>query len=309
MKNILVTGGLGFIGSHTCVELINEGYVPVIIDNLSNSKVIVSERIEKITGIRPKVYVGDIRDEALLCDIIENDNIEAVIHFAGLKAVGESVKEPMMYYENNVGGTISLLRAMREKNVKNIVFSSSATVYGTPERIPIDEECKGTPTNPYGATKALIERILTDIAESDSSWNMMILRYFNPIGAHESGLIGEDPNGIPNNLVPYIARVANGHRRRYRCKGLYPCRGSCKRSYLCAQIDGKSEGRKYRESRDRVRILGSRHHQGILKSMRKRTSVCDRSQKARGHRSMLLGSDQGKETPGMVSRIRHRKNV
>ena len=210
MKNILVTGGLGFIGSHTCVELIGEGYNPVIVDNLSNSKELVAERIEKITGARPKVYIGDIRDEKLLCNVITDENIDAVIHFAGLKAVGESVKEPMKYYENNVGGTITLLRAMREHNVKNIVFSSSATVYGTPERIPIDEECKGTPTNPYGATKALIERILTDVAESDGEWNVMILRYFNPIGAHESGLIGEDPNGIPNNLVPYVAKVAIG---------------------------------------------------------------------------------------------------
>ncbi|MCR5651240.1 MAG: UDP-glucose 4-epimerase GalE [Lachnospiraceae bacterium] len=209
--SILVTGGTGFIGSHTSVELINAGYEPVIADNLFNSKELVVDRIEKIAGKRPKFYKADILDEEALENIFEKENIEAVIHFAGYKAVGESTEKPIEYYHNNIESTLTLCKVMRRHGVKKIVFSSSATVYGEPAFIPITEECPlGETTNPYGATKSMQERILTDIWKSDNEWRVMLLRYFNPIGAHESGLIGEDPKGIPNNLIPYVARVAAG---------------------------------------------------------------------------------------------------
>ncbi len=209
--SILVTGGTGFIGSHTAVELINAGYDPVIADNLFNSKEIVVDRIEKITGKRPKFYRVDILDEKALDGIFEKEDIGAVIHFAGYKAVGESTQKPIEYYHNNLESTLTLCRVMRKHGVKKIVFSSSATVYGEPAFIPITEDCPlGETTNPYGATKSMQERILTDIWRSDNEWKVMLLRYFNPIGAHESGLIGEDPKGIPNNLIPYVARVAAG---------------------------------------------------------------------------------------------------
>lgn len=210
---ILCTGGAGYIGSHTCVELLNEGYDVVVIDNLSNSSETALERVEQITGKKLTFYKGDIRDKDILEKIFSENEIDAVIHFAGLKAVGESVEKPLEYYENNIGGTLVLCDVMRSHGVKNIIFSSSATVYGDPAFIPITEECpKGSPTNPYGWTKSMLEQILTDIHTSDNEWNVVLLRYFNPIGAHESGLIGEDPKGIPNNLVPYIAQVAVGKR-------------------------------------------------------------------------------------------------
>ncbi len=209
--SILVTGGTGFIGSHTVVELINAGYDPVIADNLFNSKETVVDRIEKITGKRPRFYRVDILDEKALDEIFEKEDIEAAIHFAGYKAVGESTQKPIEYYHNNLESTLTLCRVMRKHGVKKIVFSSSATVYGEPAFIPITEECPlGETTNPCGATKSMQERILTDIWKSDNEWKVMLLRYFNPIGAHESGLIGEDPKGIPNNLIPYVARVAAG---------------------------------------------------------------------------------------------------
>lgn len=210
---ILCTGGAGYIGSHTCVELMNEGYDVIVIDNLSNSSEAALERVEQITGKKLTFYKGDIRDKDILEKIFSENEISAVIHFAGLKAVGESVEKPLEYYENNIGGTLVLCDVMRSHGVKNIIFSSSATVYGDPAFIPITEECpKGSPTNPYGWTKSMLEQILTDIHTSDNEWNVVLLRYFNPIGAHESGLIGEDPKGIPNNLVPYIAQVAVGKR-------------------------------------------------------------------------------------------------
>lgn len=208
---ILVTGGTGYIGSHTVVELINEGHDVVILDNLSNSDRKVVDRIEKITGSRPLFYEADILDKASLDRIFDKEGIEAVIHFAGLKAVGESVEKPLLYYENNISGTINLLKSMNEHSCKNIIFSSSATVYGTPAFVPITEECpKGTCTNPYGWTKSMIEQIMMDQCTADSEWNAVLLRYFNPIGAHESGTIGENPNGIPNNLMPYVTQVAVG---------------------------------------------------------------------------------------------------
>lgn len=208
---ILVTGGAGFIGSHTCVELIQAGYEVVIVDNLYNASEIVLDRIETITGSRPKFYQVDILDHEGLDKVFTEENIDSVIHFAGYKAVGESVRKPIEYYHNNVAGTLTLCDVMRNHGVKKIVFSSSATVYGDPAFIPITEKCpKGTTTNPYGETKSMLERILTDIWVSDNEWQVTLLRYFNPIGAHKSGIMGEDPKGIPNNLVPYVAQVAVG---------------------------------------------------------------------------------------------------
>ncbi len=211
--SILVTGGAGYIGSHTVVELLNQGEDVVIVDNLVNSSVKSLDGVEEITGKRPKFYECDIRDKAGLDAIFEKEDITACIHFAGLKAVGESVAKPWLYYENNINGTLVLLKSMEEHGVKNIVFSSSATVYGDPKEIPITENCpKGEITNPYGQTKSMLEQVLMDIQKADNEWNVVLLRYFNPIGAHESGLIGENPNGIPNNLMPYITQVAVGKR-------------------------------------------------------------------------------------------------
>ncbi len=207
---ILVTGGAGYIGSHTCVELLNEGYEVVVIDNLSNSSYVAIKRVEELTGKSISFYEGDILDEKILEKIFENERIESVIHFAGYKAVGESVAKPLMYYHNNVQGTVNLCKVMSKYNVKNIVFSSSATVYGVPKTVPITEEFPTSATNPYGRTKLMLEEILKDLYVSDNQWNIALLRYFNPIGAHESGCIGEDPKGIPNNLMPYVTQVAVG---------------------------------------------------------------------------------------------------
>ncbi len=206
---ILVTGGAGYIGSHTCVELLNEGFEVVVIDNFSNSKSSSLDAIKKITGKDFKFYEIDYLDKNALNKVFEENKIDAVINFAGFKAVGESVQKPIEYYTNNISGALNLLDVMRKHNVKKFVFSSSATVYGNPEKIPLTEDCKiGGTTNPYGTSKLFIEQILKDIYVSDNSWDIIILRYFNPVGAHESGLIGEDPKGIPNNLMPYIAKVA-----------------------------------------------------------------------------------------------------
>ncbi|MBR4530028.1 MAG: UDP-glucose 4-epimerase GalE [Lachnospiraceae bacterium] len=208
---ILVTGGAGFIGSHTVVELLQEGYDTVILDNLDNADERVLGRIERITGKKPVFYKGDIRDRAMLQRIFETERIESVIHFAGLKAVGESVSKPWEYYDNNITGTLTLVDEMRKHGVKNIIFSSSSTVYGDPDAVPVTEESpKKACTNPYGWTKSMLEQILSDIQHADPEWNVVLLRYFNPIGAHASGLIGENPNGIPNNLMPYITQVAVG---------------------------------------------------------------------------------------------------
>lgn len=211
--SILVAGGAGFIGSHTCVELLDAGYDVVVVDNLYNASPEALKRVEKITGKTVTFYEADILDREALNKIFDAHDIEAVIHFAGYKAVGESVQKPIEYYHNNMTGTLVLCDVMRNHGVKNIVFSSSATVYGDPAQIPITESCpKGQPTNPYGWTKSMLEQVLTDIHTSDPEWNVILLRYFNPIGAHKSGLIGEDPKGIPNNLVPYVAQVAVGKR-------------------------------------------------------------------------------------------------
>ena len=208
---ILVTGGAGYIGSHTVVELQSAGYDVVVVDNLCNSSEKALDRVSKITGKPVKFYKADILDREALNEVFDKEEIDSCIHFAGLKAVGESVAKPWEYYENNIAGTLTLVDVMRKHNVKNIIFSSSATVYGDPAMIPITEECpKGQCTNPYGWTKSMLEQILTDIQKADPEWNVVVLRYFNPIGAHKSGTIGENPNGIPNNLMPYITQVAVG---------------------------------------------------------------------------------------------------
>lgn len=208
---VLVTGGAGYIGSHTCVELLNNGYEVVVMDNLYNSNEKALERVEQITGKKVTFYNVDMLDREAMNEIFEKETIDSVIHFAGYKAVGESVRKPLEYYHNNITGTLNLCDVMRKHGVKNIIFSSSATVYGDPAFVPITEDCpKGQITNPYGQTKGMLEQILTDLHVSDPEWNVVLLRYFNPIGAHKAGIIGEDPKGIPNNLVPYIAQVAVG---------------------------------------------------------------------------------------------------
>ena len=215
MGTILVSGGTGFIGSHTCVELIKAGYDVAVFDNLSNSKEESLNRIEQICGVRPRFHFADMLDRTALERIFDKEDVSAVVHFAGLKAVGESVAKPWEYYHNNIVGTLTLVDVMRNHGCKTIVFSSSATVYGDPAFVPITEQCPlGTPTNPYGMTKSMQETILSDICKADPEWSVSLLRYFNPIGAHPSGLIGEDPNGIPNNLMPYITQVAAGKLER-----------------------------------------------------------------------------------------------
>jgi len=216
---VLVTGGAGYIGSHTSVELLNAGHEVVCIDNFMNSKYEAVKRVEQITGKKVKFYEGDIRDRAILDKIFTENKIDAVINFAGLKAVGESVAKPLEYYENNIEGLLILAFAMRDHGVKNLVFSSSATVYGKPESVPIREDFPLSTSNPYGSTKLFIEYMLKDLFKSDPTWNICILRYFNPVGAHESGMIGEDPKGIPNNLMPYIAQVAVGRLPRLNVFG------------------------------------------------------------------------------------------
>ena len=220
MSKILLTGGCGYIGSHIGVELIESGKEVVVLDNLSNSSKLILDRIEEITGTKPIFYEGDIRDTSLLIDILKNEDIESVIHLAGLKSVSESVNDPIAYYDNNVNGSLSLLKAMDEVGVKNLIFSSSATVYGDPDSMPIDESTpKGVCTNPYGWSKSMVEEILMDLSRADDSYKIVILRYFNPVGAHKSGLIGEVPTGIPNNLAPYVARVASGDLDHVRVYG------------------------------------------------------------------------------------------
>ena len=233
--NVLVLGGAGYIGSHTVVELLEKGYDCLIYDNLSNSKPEVINRIEKITGKRPRFIKGDILDNEALDKVFSENKFDCVINFAGLKAVGESVAKPLEYYQNNIAGAINVLNAMRKHNVFNFIFSSSATVYGTPKSVPVDETFPtGGTTNPYGTTKLFIEQILMDLYHADPRFNIAILRYFNPIGAHPSGLIGEDPNGIPNNLAPYITQVMVGKREKLTVFGDdYDTKdGTCIRDYI-----------------------------------------------------------------------------
>lgn len=211
MKKIMITGGAGYIGSHTAIELMKSGYEVIVFDNFCNSSPEAIKRVEKLAGATVPYYEGDIRDADTLSQVFEKEKPDAVIHCAALKAVGESVRKPLEYYQNNITGTLTLLDVMRNHHVKNIVFSSSATVYGAAEVMPITEECpKGQCTNPYGWTKSMMEQIMSDLQKADPEWNVILLRYFNPVGAHESGMIGEDPKGIPNNLMPYISQVAVG---------------------------------------------------------------------------------------------------
>lgn len=234
MKTILLTGGAGYIGSHTCILLFQAGYNVVIVDNLSNSYTEVFQRIEKICGKQPDFVHADIRNESALDKVFKDYDVYAVIHFAGLKAVGESVEKPLLYYRNNVEGSLCLFEQMNKHNVKRIIFSSSATVYGDPASLPITEEFPLSATNPYGKNKLMVEEILKDISYSDKDWHVVLLRYFNPVGAHESGLIGEDPNGIPSNLMPYVAQVAIGKLPHINVFGDdYPTRdGSGVRDYI-----------------------------------------------------------------------------
>lgn len=231
---ILVTGGAGYIGSHTCVELLNEGHEVSVVDNLYNSNIESIKRVKEITGRDLKFYKADIGDRNEMTRIFDENEFEAVIHFAGLKAVGESCEKPLEYFINNISGTLVMLDIMRKYNVKNIVFSSSATVYGNPETVPIKEDFPLSVTNPYGRTKLMLEEILQDLYKSDNEWNVTLLRYFNPIGAHKSGRIGEDPNGIPNNLLPYITKVAIGSLPQLNVFGNdYPTEdGTCIRDYI-----------------------------------------------------------------------------
>ena len=233
-SSILVTGGAGYIGSHTCVELLAAGITPVIVDNLVNSRREAVARIARIAGREPVFVEADVRDAAALDRVFADHAIDAVIHFAGLKAVGESVAQPLLYYDNNVHGTLVLVDAMQRAGVRRLVFSSSATVYGDPHALPIREDFPVQTTNPYGASKAMVERVLMDVAAADPAWRIALLRYFNPVGAHESGLIGEDPAGIPNNLMPYVAQVAVGKLTRVTIHGDdYPTRdGTGERDYI-----------------------------------------------------------------------------
>ncbi|ELG2041667.1 UDP-glucose 4-epimerase GalE [Vibrio fluvialis] len=213
--DVLITGGMGYIGSHTCVQMIAAGMTPIMVDNLCNAKTEVLNRIEALTGVRPAFYQGDIRDEAFLDSVFAKHDVQAVIHFAGLKAVGESVSKPIEYYDNNVNGTLVLVRSMRKAGVKSLVFSSSATVYGDPQIVPITETSPtGATTNPYGRSKYMVEQCLADLVVAEPEWSITLLRYFNPVGAHPSGTMGEDPQGIPNNLMPFIAQVAVGRREK-----------------------------------------------------------------------------------------------
>ncbi|MFB9136867.1 UDP-glucose 4-epimerase GalE [Vibrio sp. AK197] len=210
--NVLVTGGMGYIGSHTCIQMIDAGMNPVILDNLYNSKNTVLERIEKVSGVKPTFIEGDVRNKSLVVDVLKAHNIDAVIHFAGLKAVGESVQKPLEYYDNNVNGTLVLVDAMRDCDVKTLVFSSSATVYGDPASVPITEDFPTSATNPYGRSKLMVEECLTDFQKANPDWSITLLRYFNPVGSHPTGELGEDPQGIPNNLMPFVSQVAVGRR-------------------------------------------------------------------------------------------------
>lgn len=268
---ILVTGGCGYIGSHTCIQLIKQGIDPVIIDNLYNGKEIVLDRIKKITGKRPRFYKGDIRNKDLLDTIFKENNIKGVIHFAGLKAVGESVRKPLEYYDVNVYGTINLLDAMKKANVKKFIFSSSATVYGTQPIIPYIETMEtGEPTQPYGRSKLFIEKILQDLSIADQDWSITILRYFNPVGAHPSGLIGEDPQGIPNNLMPYITQVAIGKLASLAVFGNdYETRdGTCIRDFIHVMdlAEGHLAALNYNDTQSGVNIfnLGSGQGNSVL---------------------------------------------
>ena len=279
---ILVAGGAGYIGSHTCVELLQAGYAVVVVDNLSNSNEKVLQRVEQITKKKVKFYQIDVQNQPALREVFRQEQIEAVINFAGLKAVGESVEQPLLYYQNNIMGLLSLCRTMQEFGVKRFVFSSSATVYGEPETMPITEEVPiGHITNPYGQTKVMSEQILRDLYTADASWSVLLLRYFNPIGAHESGLIGEDPKGIPNNLMPYIAQVAVGRLPYLNVFGNdYPTPdGTGIRDYIHVTdlAKGHVKALEHFEAGVRVYNLGTGRGYSVLDVLHAYESACGRS--------------------------------
>ena len=261
---VLVTGGAGFIGSHTVVELLEAGYEVVVVDNLCNANEESLRRVKEITGKDLTFYCCDVRDRTKLEEVFAAHKIDWVIHFAGLKAVGESVQKPVLYYDNNLISTLVLLETMAKYNVKNFVFSSSATVYGEPERLPLDEDCRLSTTNPYGTTKLMQERMLKDLYHADNSWNIALLRYFNPVGAHPSGRIGEDPKGIPNNLMPYVGR--HGRAR------LYPCSRPCARA-CCRHRKTQRAGRAYLQSRNGQGLQRARYDPCLRKGVRQKTSL------------------------------------
>ncbi|MFM2484928.1 UDP-glucose 4-epimerase GalE [Celerinatantimonas yamalensis] len=284
MSNILVTGGAGYIGSHTCLQMIAAGFTPIIFDNFSNSKPTVVKRIAAISGQTPQVYQGDIRNRHHLDEVFAQHHIDGVIHFAGLKAVGESMAKPVEYYENNVSGTLTLLQAMQAANVKRIIFSSSATVYGEPESMPIHEDFPTlSATNPYGQSKLMIERILQDLAKAQPDWSITLLRYFNPVGAHPSGTMGEDPQGVPNNLAPYIAQVAVGRREKLSIFGNdYPTvDGSGVRDYIHVMdlADGHVAALTYRLKQAGVHIynLGTGQGYSVLQVLHAFEQACGHS--------------------------------
>lgn len=278
---ILVTGGAGYIGSHTCVELLNLGYEVVVVDNLCNSSEESLNRVEKITGKKPVFYKADLLDREALEDVFSKETVDAVIHFAGLKAVGESVAKPLEYYHNNITGTLVLCDVMRNHGVKNIIFSSSATVYGDPAFVPITEECpKGQITNPYGQTKGMLEQILTDLHTADPEWSVILLRYFNPVGAHKSGLIGEDPAGIPNNLTPYITQVAVGKLKEVGVFGndYDTPDGTGVRDYIhvvdLAMGHVKALAKLQEEKKVRIYNLGTGHGYSVLQMIQAFSKAC-----------------------------------
>jgi UDP-glucose 4-epimerase len=280
--NILVTGGAGYIGSITTVQLLAAGLNAIVLDNFANSKPAVLARIERVAGRAPVFVNGDVRDRALLERVLRERQVDAVIHFAGLKAVGESVSMPLAYYDNNVHGTVQLLEAMRAASVRTMVFSSSATVYGDASKMPLHEELPTSATNPYGRTKLMIEQILADVAASDPSWSMTALRYFNPVGAHESGLIGEDPQGVPNNLMPYIAQVAVGRLPRLRVFGSdYPTPdGTGVRDYIHVVdlADGHLAALRYAHGRPGMHVfnLGTGRGNSVLEMLAAFGRACAR---------------------------------
>ncbi|HCE3326231.1 TPA: UDP-glucose 4-epimerase GalE [Vibrio parahaemolyticus] len=280
---VLVTGGMGYIGSHTCIQMIEAGMTPVILDNLYNSKSTVLERIEKVSGVKPTFIEADIRDKAALVEALKAHNIEAVIHFAGLKAVGESVEKPLEYYDNNVNGTLVLVDAMREAGVKSLVFSSSATVYGDPASVPITEDFPTSATNPYGRSKLMVEECLTDFQKANPDWSITLLRYFNPVGSHPTGELGEDPQGIPNNLMPFISQVAVGRREFLSVFGSdYPTKdGTGVRDYIHVMdlSDGHVAALEKVGSKDGLHIynLGTGNGYSVLEMVKAFESACGKN--------------------------------
>ncbi len=278
--NVLVTGGMGYIGSHTCIQMIKAGMTPVIMDNLYNSKKTVLERIEKVAGVKPDFIEGDIRNKALIVDALKTHQIDAVIHFAGLKAVGESVQKPLEYYDNNVNGTLVLVDAMRECGVKTLVFSSSATVYGDPASVPITEDFPTSATNPYGRSKLMVEECLTDFQKANPEWSITLLRYFNPVGSHPSGELGEDPQGIPNNLMPFVSQVAVGRREFLSVFGHdYPTKdGTGVRDYIHVMdlADGHVAALQKVGSKDGLHIynLGTGNGYSVLEMVKAFEAAC-----------------------------------